>query len=58
MNVHLQKQIFFTCTHDIIIEYVKLCHTYIIFFNKTISICLLLLLIPFLKVFFEHLLEF
>ena len=54
----LTKFIFRIDTHDIIIIYDKLYHTYINFFNKTISKYLLLLLLSFLRVFPKHFYEF
>ena len=54
----LTKFIFRINTHDIIIIYDKLYHTYINFFNKTISKYLLLLLLSFLRVFPKHFYEF
>ena len=43
MDTHLQNSYFFIDARDIIIEYDKLYQTYINFFNKIISKCLLLL---------------
>ena len=53
MDTHLQNSYFFIDARDIIIEYDKLYQTYINFFNKIISKCLLLLFLSFFFRFFS-----